>query len=53
LNEGLRNLRPGADYCCMDKVRLIRVLLLAALFALMLAGGHFHHPVGMSDGGYW
>jgi hypothetical protein len=37
----------------MKKVRLVSLLVVATMFALMLAGVHFHHPIGMSDGGYW
>ena len=37
----------------MNKVRLVSLLVVAAMLALMLAGVHFHHPIGMSDGGYW
>ena len=35
----------------MSKVKLLSLLLVAVLFALMLAGAH--HPIGMNDGGYW
>jgi len=53
LNEGLRPARDRADNYAMSKVRLVPLLLVAALIALMLAGVHVHHPTGMNDGGYW
>jgi len=51
LNEGLRPDRNRADNYAMSKVRLVPLILVAVLFALMLAGAH--HPIGMNDGGYW
>ena len=52
-NEGFTPTRSGADTSSMTKVRLLSLLVFAALLALMLAGAHMHHPTGMNDGGYW
>jgi hypothetical protein len=42
--------RVEADGEGMTKLRLIRLVLLAAMVAAVLAKGH---PIGLSDGGYW
>ena len=34
----------------MTKLRLTLLLLFAAMIAASLAA---HHPIGLSDGGYW
>lgn len=49
--EGLRAAAGAPTTTPMSKVKLLSLLLVAVLFALMLAGAH--HPIGMNDGGYW
>ena len=37
----------------MTRPRLISLLLAAAIVTVFLGFGHFGHPVGLNDGGYW
>ena len=42
----------GGEVKQLTKARLFAVLMIAALIAMVVAGGH-GIPTGLNDGGYW